>query len=386
MSDKGCTCSTVQVAVAPEKWWKEYAERWAGTQALAAAQLPLRGWEGLALMVALNSPDRKSPDLPEDANNMFLTKENNFPVPAGAVGRVRLGWSQPMAKELNAYAILWMAPSNPRGGITHARLEARVIISEPVVLIAKLLQLPAVTTRELANLEKENTGKQDWIICGSITRRQFQAQAELIREHLKAESDPVELGQPIPLSPDELRKLAKDSGGQMPTILSALKFPVTLKAQAKDGTPVEWGRFRRFVKMTAEDSSDPVTVEVTGEVLGDVIVGEVGKVRGALDLGPFFRKRGTHGSLMLQTDEKNLDLELDSTRLPEYMKATLSKPKETRGHRSWELRVEIPANAAWGEFPRDDNLVYRDSAVYVKTKEKPPRSIRVPVMGTANDG
>jgi len=292
-----------------------------------------------------------------------------------------------MARELNAYATLWMASPNPRGGGSYARLEARVFITEPVVLIAKQVPLPAVTIRELANLEKSHTGKQTWIICGSMTRRHFQAQAELIHDHLKAESDPVEVGEPLPLSPDDLHKLAKDFGDGMPTILSALKFPVTLKAHAKDGTPVEWGRFRRFVKMTAEDSNDPVTVQVTGEVLGDVTVGEVGKVRGALDLGPFPRKRGTQGSLILQTDEKNLDLELDSSRLPEYMKATLSKPKvTTRGHRSWELHVEIPKNAAWGEFPRDDSPVYRDSAVYVKTKDKPPRSIRVPVMGTANDG
>jgi hypothetical protein len=392
LSAKGCTCSSVEIALVPQSWWRPYADQWAATQVLAAvqlSQLPLRWWEGLAMMKVLNAPDRKFPELPEkDLNHIFLNKDNKFTAPAGSIGRVRLGWWRQTSGEFNAHATMWTGPAGgPYGGNTHARLDARVVVAEPVVLIGKHVTLPAATTRELAYPEKSKTGIQAWIMCGSVTRYHFQVHAELIHEHIKAESDPVEIGEPIPLDADDIRKLAKDFGEQMPTILSGYKVPVTLKARAKDGTPVEWGHYHRSVRMTAEDSSEPVTVVVKGEVLGDVTVGEVGKVRGSLDLGPFPRKRGKEGRVMLQTDEKNLDLELDTSRLPEYVKATLSKPREsTGGHRSWELRVEIPANAAWGEFPRDNSPVYRDSAVYVKTKEKPPRSIRVPVIGTANDG
>jgi hypothetical protein len=50
------------------------------------------------------------------------------------------------------------------------------------------------------------------------------------------------------------------------------------------------------------------------------------------------------------------------------------------------LEVRIPRDKARGEFPRLDDPVYHDSAIYVKTKEKPPRTIRIPVTGTANEG
>ncbi|HZV05880.1 MAG TPA: hypothetical protein VE999_12425 [Gemmataceae bacterium] len=384
--EKGCTCSTVEIAVAPPSWWTGYAGRWAATQVLAAAQLPLRGWEELTILALLNTRERKFPELPDNGTDPILLDKdqaNSFRVPAGAIGRVRLNWSQPQTRDLNTHADLWIGQ---RTGTAHARLDARVLIVEPALLIAKQVTLPAVTIRELAYLEKSKAGKQDWIICGSLTRQHFHMKAELMHERIKAESDAVELGEPIPVDSEELRKETEKFGEHMPTILSGFKIPVMVKAHAKDGTPVEWGHFRRYIRMTAEDSNDSVMVEVTGEVLGDVNVGEVGKVRGTLDLGPFPRKRGTHGRIMLRTDERDLDLELDASRLPEYIKASL-KPKEmTRGHRSWELRVEIPPNAASGEFPRNDSPVYRDSAVYVKTKEKLPRSIRVPVMGTANDG
>jgi hypothetical protein len=314
----------------------------------------------------------------------MLTKENSFKVPAGAIGRVRLSWHQPNARALNTSADLWIGR---QGGPVNAVLDVHVLVVDPVVLASKELALPAITTRELEYLEKQKTGEQCWIICGSMTRRRFRVQAELMREGIKAESDPFEVGDPIPLNSADMGKLAAEYGEKMPTLLSGFKIPVTLKARAKDGTPVQWGHFTRFIRMSAEEGNEPVAVPVTGEVLGDVVVGEVGKVRGALDLGPFPQKRGTHGSIILQTDEKNLDLELDTPRIPNYLKATLSKPEETvGGHRLWKLRVEVPPGKAQGEFPRADNPLYRDSAVYVKTKGKAAHSIRIPVMGTANNG
>lgn len=380
LNEKGCTCSEVEIALASPSW-RAYGDRLVAMQAL---QLPLRGWEGLTMMAALNARSRLFPELPEnEANCKMLTKENKFTVPAGAMGRVRLSWQQPKPRTLNTFADLWLGQ---QGGSVNSRLDAHVLIADPVVLAYKELALPAVTTRQLENLEKKNTGARDWIICGSMTRRRFHVEAELVHEGIKAESDPIEVGKPIPLNDEDIRKLAYEFGNKMPTILAGFKIPVILKAQAKDGTPAEWGHFTRFIRMTAEEGSEPALVEVTGQVLGDVSVGEAGKVHGAIDLGPFPRDRGTNRKVLLQTDEKNLDLELDTSRMPEYLKASLSKPTMTgAGHRSWILRVEVPRDAARGEFPRANDPLYRDSAVYVKTKEKPPHSLRIPVIGTAND-
>lgn len=380
LNAKGCTCSEVEIAVAPPSW-RAYGDRLNATKVL---QPPLHGLDGLTMMAALNWRERLFLEsLTGEANHAMLTKdkENSFTVPADAIGRVRLSWNQQAARVLNTYADLWIGK---HGGTVNSRLDARVLIADPVVLANKKLALPVVTTRHLENLENKKKNEHGWIVCGSMTRLRFHVQAELVHERVKAESDPVEVGEPVPLNAEDLRKLAKEFEDQMPTILSGFKIPVTLKARAKDGTPIEWGHFTRFVRMTAEESGEPVLVEVTGQVLGDVTVGEMGKVRGSLDLGPFPRERGTHGNLILQTDEKNLELEVDASRQPEYLKASLSKPEvTTAGHRLWKLRVEVPRGVARGEFPSDDNPLYRDSAVYVKTKGKPPQSIRIPVTGTA---
>lgn len=381
LNEKGCTCSEVEIAVAPSSWIKHALDRMAVLQAI---RMQLHSLPGLTMLAAVNTRNPLFPELPEnEARYAMLTKDNSFTVPAGAIGRVRLSWQQPAPKPLHTFADLWIGQ---QGGSVNARLDTRVLVVDPVVLAYKELALPAVTTRQLENLEKQKTGERDWIVCGSMTRKRFHVQAELVHEGIKPESDPLEVGEPIPLNDEDLRKLAKEFGDKLPIILSGYKIPVILKAQAKDGTPAEWGHFTRFIRMTTEEGSEPALVQVTGQVLGEVSIGEAGKVRGAVDLGPFSRNRGTNRTVILQTDEKNLELELDTSRMPEYLKASLSKPQVTgRGHRSWILRVEVPPGAASGEFPRGNDPLYRDSSVYVKTKEKQPHSLRIPVIGTAND-
>lgn len=388
--DKGCTCSQVQITLAPPSWCA-YGVRVTATQAL---QLPLHGMDlmpirmdRLTMMAVLTTRDQLFPDLPaETESSMTLIKGSpqGFTVPAESMGRIRLSWEQPISRKLDTYATLWIG--NPSGTV-NTRLDAHVNIVDPVLLAAKELKFPAVTTHELEELEKQNSGQRIWIICGSMTRSHFDIKAELLHEDIKAESDPVEIGAPVPLDKADYRKLAEEHGEKMPTIISGLKIPVTLKARAKDGTPAEWGYFSRYIRMIADGGNESVAVQLDGQVLGAVSISEMGKVRGSLDLGPFPRKRGTQGSINLETDAKDLDLELDTTRLPEFLKASLKKLSETGGgHRVWQLRVVVPPDKARGEFPRPRDPLYRDSAVYVKTKGKPPHSIRIPIMGTANEG
>ncbi len=170
-------------------------------------------------------------------------------------------------------------------------------------------------------------------------------------------------------------------------VLSGYRVPVTLHARAKDGTPFELGHFRRYVQLASDDEGiEPVQVRISGMVQGDVTVGDGKEGRGSISLGPFHRSRGARGSITVQTD-KDFDLTLDSSRIPAYLKVDFpDKPEMTpSGHRVWVLSVEVPPNAAQGEFPRSDDPVYHDSAIYVKTNEKPPRFIRIPVTGAANE-
>ncbi len=239
-------------------------------------------------------------------------------------------------------------------------------------------------TFDVRELEKD---KKVWIVCWSATRPTFRIKAVLVPGGDKPEADPVTVGVPVPLNDADLQRLGQSQRLHMQPLQSGYRIPVILRARAKDGTPFGLGHFRRYVRLTSDDEGiEPVEVKVAGVVQGDVQVGG-DKEAGAINLGPFPRNRGTRGSITVQTDVPKLKLELDSSRIPEYLKVRFpTEPEVTpTGHRMWVLEVEVPANAARGTFPRSDDPVYHDGAIYVKTTETPPRSIRIPVIGTANE-
>lgn len=387
LNEKGCTCSEVELMVAPDDWMPHLV-RSAVTIALAQ---PPRRLADLALLAAACQRDQQFPELPSNESGTMLTKENSAPVPAGALGRVRLSWRQEAVKQLNTYADLWMGE---RSSSLSARLEAHVFIAQPLD-VDKEVMIPAVTESTLNSMPK---GQQADIYCWSLTRPSLSIKARLLHGNLKPESDPVEVGEPVPLTEADLRRLQSRESLQLLTVRSGYRIPVTVHARAKDGTPIEWGYFSRGIQLSSPggfDPIDPVEVRVTGAVLGDITVGGGGKGAGQINLGPFSKKSGVRGkrpnnTIVLQSDEENVELELDQARVPKYLKPTLSEPqKSATGHRSWVLCVEVKPGEAQGEFPRSDPD-YRDSAIYVKTKiGNPPtaaRALRIPVLGVANDG
>jgi len=388
LNAKGCTCSEVELTIAPPSWMPYLAL----STALQALQLPLRGLDNLTTLAVACQREHQFPEMPQGGENTMLTQEFSAKVPAGAIGRVRLSWRQEVVKLLSTYADLWIGQ---RGGSGNARLETRVAIA-PALNVNKDLTMPTVSERQLEMNEKSISGS---ILCFSLTRPVFHLKAELLHSRFKLQSDPIEVGEPVPISPSGLRYLENELGrhpdkqesAQRMTVLSGYRIPVTVRAKAKDGTPMEWGRYHRVVLVSSTDPGiDPIQVQVSGEVLGDISVGG-GDEMGTINLGPFPRTRGARHSIVLQTDEKGIDLELDTTRKPNFLNVTLSKPEESAGgHRSWVLSVEVPPNAARGEFPLADNPDYRDSAIYVKTRGgksgRSLRSIRVPVRGVANEG
>lgn len=386
LSAKGCTCTEVELTVAPPNWMP-YLARSAVIQAM---QQPLRGLDNLTILAALNDRDQQFPELPE-AQGTMLTRELYARVPAGAVGRVRLNWHQEQLKSMLIYAELWIGQ---QAGNVVVRLETGVRIAAPLE-VNKEREIDPITERELERMEREKVDKgrqgRGWILCYSLTRPKLQLKAEILHDRPQgAQSDPVEVGEPIPLEPEYVRKLESQKELHLLSVSSAYRIPVTVRPRAKDGTPMEWGRFQRVVQLSSPDSSfDPVHVQVTGEVVGDISIG-VGDELGTINLGPFPRKHGAKRAINLETDEKKIELELDQTRKPKFLNVSLSAPQNSAGHRSWVLRVEVPPNGARGEFPRKDNPDYRDSAIYVKTKGGKAgaslRSIRIPVRGVANEG
>jgi hypothetical protein len=376
LNEKGCTCSEVEVSIAPKSWVPSLLEESAGRFLQQASSLSPRLSDSLRDLAAMHG----AAQLPEkEAQTTQLTRDNSAMVPAGAFGWVRLSWRRKRPEPVpNLHADLWMSQ---KGSAANARLEVGVMVTRPVEVSSEMT-LGSFTLRDL---EK---GQKKWLQCWSFTRPSFQLKVEPIHRG-KAESDPIEIGQPIPLSDADLRHIEKSSEKlHMLRLLSGYRIPVTVRGRAKDGTPIEWGHFRRYVNLSSDDDGiEPMEVKLIGEVHGDVTVGSE-KEGGTINLGPFVRSRGARGEIVLQTDAPNLNLELDKAHVPEFLKAHFPDKPETSpgGHRLWVLEVNVPPNAARGEFPRADDPLYHDSAIYVKTKEQQPRTIRIPVTGTANEG
>jgi hypothetical protein len=184
-------------------------------------------------------------------------------------------------------------------------------------------------------------------------------------------------------------KLVKELGGGKGHLLSGYRVPVTVNRASQDGkTPFEQGNFLRWVNLTSSDQGiEPVQVSVQGILKGDVTVG-LQSDEGRVDFGDFDRAKGSRRTMTLQSNRTGLDLELDRTRIPPYVEVRFPDQPEiaSSGHRTWILHLAIQPNKARGTFPRRDDPIYRDSAIYVKTKELSPRTIRIPITGTANDG
>ncbi len=374
--EKSCKCTDVEVTIAPESWRPYLA-----TEAAARViQRATRSLPDLAVLAATFEHERVFRPMPEnEGKTVALTTEEAAEVPPGALGWVRLSWRGEKPEPRFLKAEFWM---NQRAGSVIAALEVGTIISEPMI-VGREVAVEPFNIRDLENRQ----GKRIDIVCYSVTRPAFQVRAERATENIKPESDPIEVGQPRALSDENLRRLEQSKERHMLHILSGYRIPIVLHAKAKDGTPFEMGHFRRFVKLTSPDEGiEPVEVEVLGLVEGDVKVGGP-KEGGAVLLGPFPSSRGAKGDVTLQSDRPGLELTLDDTRVPSFVKAKLEGPeKSLGGHRMWVLRVEVPPSAASGEFPRPEDPVFRDSAIYVKTNEKPSRSIRIPVRGVANAG
>jgi hypothetical protein len=381
LNEKGCTCSEVELTVAPPSW-TPYLARTVVATTLAQ---PPRSLADLTTLAAANDGEHLFPELPDNEGGTVFTRENSTRVPDGAIGRVRLSWRQENPRLLQTYADLWMGQ---RGSATSARLEAHVLMAPPLG-VDRELTMPAITEGDLQALRD---GQQGNLYCWSLTRPAFPLTVKLLHEQLKPESDSVEVGQPVLLTGEDLDTLQQRERFRITTVLSAYRIPVTVRAKAKDGTPIEWGEFNRIILFSASQEAEPIPVRVSGAILGDIVVGG-GKGGGSLNLGPFPRRAGVVGikannSIVLETDEEDVELKLDRTRVPEYFKPSLSGPTQSRdGHRTWVLRVEVPPNEVRGPFPRADDPTYRDSAIYVIRKStKSSRSIRIPVQGVANEG
>jgi hypothetical protein len=364
MAHKNCKCSHVELYVLPDDWESRLPDGWDKVQgfALAAARQ--------ALSAQL---------LAEKLTPVKLDQFAEGEVPARGQGWVRMGWSgeHPGPQQINT--TLW---TDNKEGPT-VILNARVMYHAPAEAVTNIL----AGTLHVRQLEKTGSVTVK-IPCWSATRSSFrlEAHSDATRE---PKSDPFVVGKPVPLTAADKARLEKQDTEFAGSVRCGWTVPVTLRAVSEDNhTPFELGPFHRWVVLTSPDEGiEPIRVMVTGRVVGDVTAN--GDEEGRVIFGNFVRSRGTSWhTVLLESETPGMELKLEEKRVPKYLEVRFpAKPEgSSSGHQSWKMEVRVREGAARGQFPRDGDPEYADSAVYVQIAGKTPRSIRVAVSGTANDG
>jgi hypothetical protein len=162
---------------------------------------------------------------------------------------------------------------------------------------------------------------------------------------------------------------------------------VTLNALAQDGTPFDIGPFYRRVTLSCPDLfSEPKHVTIHGRVRGVVEIGN-DQDGSEINFSTFARTKGKTDKIHLQSEVPGLTLEFDDKRTPSYLTARLSPLTKQAGRQTWVLRATVLPGQASGVFPRRDDPLFEDSAIYLKASEpgKRIRWVRIAVQGTASE-
>jgi hypothetical protein len=391
--NKNCRCASVKVAPATPEWKTRRAVLAAGEimAAYPAADLGLENFFAVTSAVLRTNPDAELQKLQEalpatatlDPRDSPQAGQQEAVVQSRFVGFIRLGWDDTKMGPQPFSAELWIG--NPNSNVT-AMLEVPVIHFVPP-LRAEFGDVDAGKLNE-AELEKKpfEASFRVW----SATRAGLKVKAEVVHP-VRFDSnrwDPFEVGDPVPLSPQELRDLKRlpDAAG---SVLSAYRIPVKLSGRSPDGkVAVDLGGFRRRLRVWSDGDGkiEPIELTVTGTVQGSVQIGNK-RDGGRVLLGVFDSASGSPEEIItLSANSSGVGLEVDKDRTSEFLRegTFLEETAPLGDAPCWKLHVQVKPNAAHGDFPRDDAM-YRDSGVYLKVKGKVVQNVRVPVLGTAND-
>jgi hypothetical protein len=375
---KSCKCSDVRVQIVPREILPTFYGckiGLAGAVSAAGTLLPPAA-TGLALSAA--QEDWAAEQLRSLGQAVEVSDEHAALVPAHALGAVHVTWKTEKIETRVMSVWMW---TDSKANENAAKLDVSTTIVPP-------LEVPVDShVLDLGTLSEQRLPFTTDICCFSKTR---DALAVTVKTNPGAPadgSDPFQLGAPVRASDAECRDL--EQRWSIGEVRCAYRVPVTLRPVAPDGkTPWELGIFRREVEFAcAEAGIEPLQMTVTGRIEGPVKVGE-GEREGMILFGAFRAGQGAQQHIVLQSDVKGLDLEVDVGRLPPFLAVPQLSPPEvaSTGHRTWRLRVTVPPDKAAGHFPDSRLPGYGDSAIYLKTKEPTPRTIRIPVAGTANLG
>jgi len=378
----GCRCSSVELFQLPSGSRARLAR-------VAASIYPIRAagvLPALTVMAAGLQAAQKGV-----AGHELLVREDSVTIEPGALGWVRLHWRGDQPGHKSLVAQLWM--DDPKGKT--ADLQVRVVFHRPMRLLPEL-RFGVVKDEDLVK------GVTGHLLVWSSTRHELHLEAKATGGRDKPASDPFVVGKPIRVTAERFRPLldrqlqkVRLAIDELPPgqIQCAYLVPITLKALAADGkTPFDLGPFRRRVRVKSSDDGVPeLYAFVQGRVRGLVDI-EGDEETGGVNFKEFPAKEGVHkrkaSAIRISSEQTDLTLRVNERRKPEYLDAELIRQEKRDDKQIWELKVWVKAGKASGPFPRHEDPLYEDSAIYLEARigsGKMTRLIRVPVNGNAID-
>ena len=372
LESKSCKCQGVDVYIMPEGT----TGRLPGIGPLHCTTLAIgpMGFHSLLLLAERLESDR---DLEGKAESVTTLNRDDSKadavVPGNRVGWVRMKWTGEKAGPINLTVKLWM--HSPATGLT-VDLERKANFLAPVLVMQG--------DQAIGPLQPEQLPKQYGFLVWSSTRRSFKiTKLETIRPAgLAPSADAFLVGEPVALNAEACFNQEQKSQIR---ILSAYAVPVTFAPVAPDGkTPFDLGNFRRQVEIQTDLLDKPLAIGFRGRIEGDLHIHGTDET-GALNFGSFRRDSEPARSVLISSGSSTKKLELDKSRIPEYVRAKLTEePRPGELGKAWKLEVQV-LPSVYGHFPRDDDPAYRDSAVYVRTADPISQSFRVALKGDAVD-
>jgi hypothetical protein len=370
---KNCICSEVDVCLLSEDQARRLQEgRRSQEQLLGTLAFPSPAAQVAA--VSLVSQSAGGPrgfgglagqDLPWKVLSKEEHKQRGILVQPGEKGLIRLSWDGKKQKneQTRFHVILWTQPSN--------RSSARKDVD--LFVVAAFWPPVRTTTNEvqITDWDSQGVGRGEFT-CWSSTHFDFSLAAKV------RDADPCVETEVQPLSAAECReeeaKLSK-ARGQAPTrFLAGYRVKVAVH-EAKGGRQLELGNFVRWIDLFSPQAPELESVQVTGSVRGDVVVGNE---RGVVNMGSFPASRGQLKSVPVWTNP-GVDLQAKIDKKPDFMKVALKQtsPGGANEQTGWRLTVTIPPNPPVGVWPEDSEVILH--MVSTKDKDSKPRKIRIPV-------
>jgi hypothetical protein len=375
------TCSRLEVFLMPPEW----KAGWSQLEPYGSSALPTRrdewGLRDLGLLTkemawgswfvehvqALRN-DPRLRELEEKAEHMDLAGNNEVVIQPGVVGKFRMHW-KPNAKDHGRQTLsadLW----GGKRGVIKQSLVARLINLDPLRIASadRVINVGSLSPTQLPHFRSFHV----W----SSTRDDFQiATAQLVKSPGESGANAVVVEKPRRLSLAECVDLERQHealfrkgpqyGELVGHVRAAYRITLTINAKASDGTPIEIGSFRRRIEIVSGDrDTTPLHVTFEGGVSGAVRVVEGGR----LDFGTVVGKKGATRTVSVRSEVKGMDLEVDQSRMPRFLKAELGSPEVrkvgTGEERTWLIEVRVLPGTTSGPFPRASE----DGAVYLKLK------------------